>query len=134
MLGKLKKLDVGDMSAFEKYCKDKRREELIAITRGLYGNNIPEGEVSRIEREIQTTENIDNKKEATLDEMQFLIFRSLLKSNPEASLEDVGSDLTVEKLVSMVNEIMPPEEGLPGSMKKKKSKKKAVRKKKPKDN
>jgi hypothetical protein len=129
MLGKLKKLTVGDINAFDRYRKDMRKKELIAITREVYaGRDIPDGEISRIEREIQTTQNINDNPEVTLDEIQFLIYRSLLKSNPDISLEDVGQELSMEKMTGMLDKILPTDDKIVTA------KKKTVRKKKKKDN
>jgi hypothetical protein len=124
----LKKLTVGDINAFDRYRKDERKIQLIAITCELYKDgNIPEGEVSRIEREIQKTQNITDNPDITMAEIQFLIWRSMLKSNPDISLEEVGDDLSMENMTKMLDEILPTDDKLP-------TKKKTVRKKKKKDN
>jgi hypothetical protein len=128
MLGKLKKLTVGDISAFDRYRKDERKTQLIAITCEIYKDgNIPEGEVSRIEREIQKTQGIESNPNVTIDEIQFLIWRSMLKTNPDTSLEDVGNDLSMDNMTKRLDEIMPTDDKLP-------TKKKTVRKKKKKNN
>ena len=124
------KLTVGDINAFDRYRKDERRSELISITRELYKDgDIPDGEVSRIEREIQNTQGLDQGPNPSMGEVIFLIWRSLLKSNPDISLEEVGNDLDIEQMNEVIDGILPQDDKLPT-----KAKKKTVRKKKQKDN
>ena len=128
---KHKKLTVGDINAFDRYRKDERRQELISITRELYGDSIPEGEVPRIEREIQKTQGLEAKPSMTLDEIIFLLWRSMLKSDPDISLKEAGEHLKIndDDIGDLLSSVLPTDNKIPT-----KAKKKTVRKKKKKNN
>ena len=128
---KYSKLTVGDINAFDRYRKDERRKELISITRELYGDNIPDGEVPRIEREIQKTQGLETKPSMSLDEIIFLLWRSMLKSDPDISLKEAGDQLKIndDDIGELLASVLPTDNKLPVT-----AKKKTVRKKKPKDN
>lgn len=130
---KLKKLDVGDITAYERRMKEQRRAELIATFKDLYGDNMPSDAVMQIDRELKNIPSIFSEKEVVIDAdaIQFLLWRSLLKSDSDATFESAGElintdDFTIEDF----NEILPVPDKLPA----KKKKVKKARKKKPKDN
>lgn len=133
MLDRLKKLDVGDITVYERWIKDQRRAELIATTKELYGDNIPEGAVLQIDRELKKITGIleSGKVEITLEMAQFLVWRSMLKSDPEATFESAGELLSTDNVHELINEILPTPAKVPT---KKKTVKKKPRKKKPRDN
>lgn len=133
MLEGLKKLDVGDITAYERHVKEQKRAELIATTKELYGENIPADAVLTIDRELKKIPSIFSENEAVIDAeaVQFLLWRSVLKSDPEATLESVGKEMNTDNMMDYINEILPTPDKLPA---KKKTAKKKVRKKKPKDN
>jgi hypothetical protein len=61
---------------------------------------------------------------------QFLVWRSMLKADPDTTFEAAGETLTIDNLDELINDILPTPDKLPT---KKKTAKKA-RKKKQKDN
>ena len=130
MLDRLKKLDVGDITVYERHVKEQKRAELIATTKELYGDNIPEGAVLQIERELAQIPSIFSEGEAVIDAgaVQFLLWRSMLKSDPDATFESAGELLSTDNVDELINEILPVPDKLPAK------KKKAARKKKLKDN
>jgi hypothetical protein len=132
MLGTLKKLDVGDITAYERYVKEQKRAELIATTQKLYGENIPEGAVLQIERELAKIPSIFSAGDTEIDAeaVQFLLWRSVLKSDPDATYESVGEMMSTDNMAEYIDKILPVPDKLPV---KKKAVKKA-RKKKPKSN
>ena len=132
MLENMKKLDVGDITAYERRMKEQRKAELIATFKELYGDNIPDDAVLKIDRELKKIPSIfsDGEMEIDADAVQFLLWRSVMKSDPDATFESVGAEMDVEKLASYVDNILPAPSEVP-------IKKKAVkraRKKKQKDN
>lgn len=133
MLDRLKKLNVGDITVYERWIKDQRRAELIKTTQELYGDNIPEDAVLKIDRELKKVVSIldSGKVEVTLEMAQFLVWRSMLKTNPEATFESAGELLSTDNVGELIDEIMPTPAALPT---KKKTAKKKVRKKKLRDN
>jgi len=132
-LNDLKKLDVGDISAYERHVKDTRRKELIALTKELHGDNIPEGAVLKIDGELKKIPSIFSEDGAGIDAdaVQFLVWRSMLKTDSGATLEQAGEVFNVDNMQAYVDKILPQSDSLPPQ---KKTTKKVVRKKKLKDN
>lgn len=126
---KMKKLDVGDIVAFDLYRKEQKKKSLIETTRMLYGDDIPPSAVVDIERQLGQVPGLMSEDGADVDieEIQFLLWRSALKSSPDITLEDIGGELTTDNMAEMIGSVLPSPEKLP-------AKKKTVRKKKPKDN
>lgn len=130
---KLKKLDVGDIAAYERHIKEQKREQLIETTRKLYGDNIPDDAVLKIERELAKIPSIfsEGDTEIDADAVQFLLWRSMLKSDPDITYKAAGDMMNTDNMMDYINEILPVPDKLPA---KKKTAKKKVRKKKQKDN
>ena len=126
---KLKKLDVGDIVAFDLHRKEIKKESLISTTKELYGENIPADAVMQIERELQKVPGLMDEDSGSVDieEIQFLLWRSVLKSDPDITLEEIGKELTAENMADLITSVLPAPEKLP-------TKKKTKRKKKQKDN
>lgn len=133
MLERLKKLDVGDITVYERWVKDQRRAEIIATVKAVHGDDIPADTVMMIDRELKKIASIleSGKVEITLEMAQFLVWRSMLKSDPEATFESAGELLSTDNVGELIDQIMPTPAKLPT---KKKTVKKKVRKKKPRDN
>jgi hypothetical protein len=133
MLDRLKKLDVGDITEYERWIKDQRRKELIATVKAVHGDNVPADTVMMIDRELKKIVSIleSGKVEVTLEMAQFLVWRSMLKSNPDVTFESAGELLSIDNVNELIDEILPIPDKLPT---KKKTVKKKVRKKKPRDN
>jgi len=119
-------LNVGDIVAFDLYRKEQKKKSLIATTKELYGENIPDDAVLKIERELQKVPGVmsENGSKVDLEEVQFLVWRSMLKDDPEITFEQAGEDLTSSNMQEYVSKILPEPEKLPA--KKKKVKKKAT--------
>jgi hypothetical protein len=132
-LNDLKKLDVGDIAAYERSVKENRRKELIALTKELHGENIPSDAVMEIDRELKKIPSIFSEDGADIDAeaVQFLVWRSMLKTDPDATLEQAGKMFNVSNMQDYVSKILPEPDSLPPQ---KKTAKKVKRKKKPKDN
>jgi len=128
----LQKLDVGDIAAYEKHKRDERCAELIEITQKLYRDNIPEGEALRIQKELQKVPDVGDDDELSVEDATFYVWRSMLKADSSATIEQAGEMLNAENMQEFVNHISPKKKTLPEN--KAKKKKKAVRKKKPRDN
>ena len=133
MLDRLKKLDIGDITAYERRMKERRRTELIALSRELYGDNIPEGEAMRIDAELKKIPSIfaEGQTEIDADAVQFLLWRSMMKSDPDITFDSVGELMDTDNMMKYINAILPAPDKVPT---KKKTAKKKARKKKPKDN
>jgi hypothetical protein len=121
-----KKLTVGDMNAFDRYRKEEVRKNEIFIARELYGDNIPDGQIDKINAKINVVKGLSDAGKVTPEEMQFLIYRSMLKSNPDITLKEAGDLIEFDKLDEIINEILPSDNTV--------AKKKPARKKKNKDN
>ena len=133
MLDRLKKLDVGDITAYERHVKEQKRTELIATFKELHGDNMPADAVLIINRELAKIPSIFSEGDTTIDAeaVQFLLWRSVLKSDPDATLESVGNEMNTDNMMKYINEILPTPAKLEA---KKKTVKKKARKKKPRDN
>jgi hypothetical protein len=129
----LKKLDVGDLTVYERWIKEQKRKELITTFKGLYGDDMPADAVLQIDRELGKIKGImeSGKVEITLEMAQFLVWRSLLKSDPDITFESAGEELSLDNMGDLIDSILPVPDKLPT---KKKTVKKKVRKKKRKDN
>jgi hypothetical protein len=132
MFGTLKKLDVGDITAYERRMKEQRKTELIATFKELYGDNLPSDAVLQIDRELKKIPSIFSEESADIDAdaVQFLLWRSVLKSNDAATFDEVGKMMDVDNMAKYINEILPA----PDKITTKKKAVKKARKKKPKDN
>jgi len=121
----LEMLNIGDIVAFDLFRKEQKKKSMIATTKDLYGDNIPDDAVTKIERELQKVPGImaEGGAEVDLEEVQFLVWRSMLKQNPDITFDEAGEGLTTENMAEMVAKILPEPEKLPA----KKKKKKAVR-------
>jgi hypothetical protein len=128
MLDRLKKLDVGDIVVLDRRLRDRKRKELIELYRGLYGDDMPDDAIDKINYELtQISIGIQKGKfEIDLDTVQFLVWRSLLKSDPDVTIEEAGSTITMENASEHIDKIMP----VPGKVPAKKKVKKARKKKK----
>lgn len=128
----LNKLDVGDITALDRRLRDRKRRELVELYRGLYGDNMPDKVIESINGELsQISINIQRGKfEIDLDTVQFLVWRSLLKTNPSATFEEAGSTISLENADEYMGIIMPVPDKVPA----KKKKVKKARKKKKKNN
>ena len=124
----LKPLTVGDINAFNRWRKDQYKKEIISITREVHGDNIPDGEVDRINALIQKVKGMDENPKVTPEEIQFLVYRSLLKTYPDMTYESAGDEIPLEDAENMLDGVLPTEEKVS------KTKKKSTRKKKAKDN
>jgi hypothetical protein len=125
----LSKLDVGDITALDRRLRDRKRRELIDLYKGLYGDNMPDKVIKDINNELnQISLNIQKGKfEIDLDTVQFLVWRSLLKTNPSATFEEAGSTISLENAGEYIDVIMPTPDKVPA---KKKAVKKARKKEK----
>jgi len=111
MLENLKKSDVGDIAAYETWMREKKRVELVASFRELYGDKMPSDAVMQINRELGAIKSLfsDGNGDVSIDaeSVQFLLWRSVIKSSPEVTLEQVGEQMTFDKLGDYIEQIMP---------------------------
>jgi hypothetical protein len=133
MFCNLKKLDVGDIAAYERRIKEQRKSELIDTFKQLHGDNMPPDAVLQIDRELKKIPSIFSAEgsEIDADAVQFLLWRSVIKTSPDTTIEEVGANMNTETMMEYINKILPIPDEIP------KAKKKAVkkaRKKKQKDN
>ncbi len=133
-VGKLSKLTVGDVAAYERWRRDERKKKLRQITKDLHGDNIPPDALEQIERQLKMIPKLEDNEGFDVTAAQYLFWRSLSKKDPDITLEQVGEmlDANDEKL-AMLSELLFPQ---PDTVKnaKKPIKKKVKRKKKNRDN
>ena len=121
MFGNLKQLNVGDLAAYETQAREQKRKELIATFKDLYGDKLPDDAVFKINRELKSVKGIFSDDEVEIDAtvVQFLLWRSVRKSQPDITLEQVGEEMDMDKLGEYVESIMPSQQSVGESDKKK---------------
>ena len=112
MLDNLKQITVADIAAYDTWAREERRKELIASFRGLYGDKVPENAAMQIDRELGAIKSMfADSGDVSIDPatIQFLLWRSVIKTDPKATLEQVGDAMTISKLQEYTDQIMPTE-------------------------
>lgn len=109
MLDNLKKLDVGDIAAYETWKREKKRKELILSFRELYGDNLPSDAVMQIDRELGAIKGIfaSGDVEINIEAVQYLLWRSVRKDSPDMTIEQVGEQMTTDNMGKYIEQIMP---------------------------
>ena len=97
-VSKLAKLTVGDIADYERWRREERKKELIAITKELYGEKIPADSLTQIEQELRRIPSIMDDNGFDITAAQYLFWRSLQKSDKDVTLEQVGNWLESDKL------------------------------------
>ena len=105
---KLGKLTVGDIADYEEWRRDKRKTELIAITKDLYGDKIPVDALTRIEQELRKIPSILSDDGFDITAAQYLFWKSLSKNDPDITMQQVGNYLETSKLEEYSNMLFPP--------------------------
>ncbi len=124
-LKKIKKLTVGDIAAYERHVKEEKKRELIALTKELYGDKIPDDAVVKIERELRSIPSIFETGDVDAEAVQYLLWLSYKKADPDITLQQIGDNMDAENLQAYIEQLLPQPEELPESeTKKKKAKKK----------
>lgn len=126
-VAKLQKLTVGDIAGFERHRRETKKKELIATLKELYGDSVPPDSLSEIERQLKLIPKLEDSDALAVDDISYLVWTSLKKSDPDVTIEQVGNWLDVEKLQEYIGFLFPQTDKV-------QVKKKAVRKKKKKDN
>ena len=117
MFESLDRLNVGDIAALETEMRDRRRRELISTFKELYGDNMPSDAVFLIDRELGKLQSLLDGDEVDIATVQFLLWRSIRKKQPEITLEEVGESMDIGKLEEYVDQLMPAPQDI-GSEKK----------------
>lgn len=124
-LKKIKKLTVGDIAAYERHVKEEKKRELIALTKDLYGDKIPDDAVIKIEREIKAIPSIFETGEVDAEAVQYLLWLSYKKADADITLQQVGDNMDAENLHGYIEQLLPQPEELPEPETKKKRSRKA---------
>jgi hypothetical protein len=102
---------VGDMAAYETMKREQKRKELISSFRELYGDNMPADAVLHVDRKLTECKSIfgdgDDKVEVDAEVVQFLLWRSVKKNNPDVTLEQVGQNMDIASLGKYIEQLMP---------------------------
>ena len=119
-VNKLSKLTVGDIAAYERHVKEERKKELIALTKELYGDNIPVDAVEKIERQLKEIPSIFDTGDVDAEAVQYLMYLAAKKTDPDITLKQIGDSMDVSLLETYVEQMMPQPEKLPQTKKKRK--------------
>ena len=106
---RLAKLTVGDIAEYESWRRDKRKAELIAITKELYGDNIPADSLQQIQTELKRIPSILDDNGFDITAAQFLFWKSLQKKDKDITYEQVGQYLETDKLEEYSAMLFPPD-------------------------
>ena len=128
-IDKLRKLTVGDLVEFQRHKKEERKREIIESVKSLHGDAVPESALAFIENQLKQIPKVEDSDALGLEEIQYLVWMSMRKSDADITLKQVGEHLNTDKLQDYVNAMLPQADTVP-------TKKKTVkkRKKKLKDN
>ena len=108
-LDRLSKLTVGDIANYESWRRDKRKEELVALTKELYGDNIPADSLQQIQRELKTIPSILDDDGFDITAAQFLFWKSLSKKDKDITFDQVGQYLEADQLAKYSAMLFPPD-------------------------
>ena len=133
-LDKLKKLTVGDLVDYQRHKRQVRKQEIIDNAKDIYGDNIPPDLFEYLENQLKLIPKIEDVDSLGVEEVQYLIWLSVKKTDPDATLRQVGDWLDADKLGLYVSKILPTPEKLPKPKKKAARKKKVAKRKKKKQN
>lgn len=100
-------LTVGDIADYEDWRKITRRKELIGITKELYGDKIPVDAVASIESEMKKIPSLMDGDGFDITAAQFLIWKSIQKIHPQATMKEVGDALDVSMLDQYAGKLFP---------------------------
>jgi hypothetical protein len=112
-VSKLRKLGVGDIVEFQRYKKEERKKELIATIKDLYGDNIPADMLGYVEQQLKLVPKLEDGVSLTFEEMQYMVWMSLRKSDPDATLKQVGEQLETDNLDKYISAILPQADTIP---------------------
>jgi hypothetical protein len=115
---KFGKLDVGDIAKQERWSRDRRKKELIDTMKELYGDNLPDDALSQIDNQLNCN------CEESLEDVQYLLWLSMLKMDKDATYEQVGTWIDASKVEEYSQFLIAP------SLAEKKRPRKPVKKKK----
>lgn len=105
---KFGKLGVGDIAKYEQWQKDTRKRELIATMKELHGENIPVDSFDKIEKELRNMPSLLHDGDLDAMGIQYLLWLSLKKNDPDITLEQVGDEFDIEKSQEYIEHIFPP--------------------------
>lgn len=125
-LTKAAKLTVGDIADYEAWRRERRKCELVEITKELYPDNVPKDALVQIEDELRKIPSLMDDAENAFDLVaaQYLFWKALSKNDPDITMKQVGDFLEVEKIEKYSAALFPV--GLTDSKKKKRKKSKAA--------
>lgn len=107
-------LNIGDLSDFAWYLKDKRKTSIIESAKQLYGDNIPDMVFDKLLQldktdmleEIQTE---DGMSALSLNEATFLLWKGLIKFNPAMLHSEVEKLITIDQAETALSAVLPKE-------------------------
>ena len=123
---RLSKLTVGDIADYEEWRRERRKAELISITKELYGDNIPKDSLNQIEQELRKIPNLIDGDGFDLVASQYLFWVSMKKKDPDVTMKQVGAMLVADELERYSAMLFPEPETPP----QKKRRRQPVKKKK----
>lgn len=132
---KLQKLTVGDLNAFQRWRKERRKADIIETIKMTWGDAVPVEVLPEIERQLKMLPRLDQLQgDSSLDLecINYLVWLAGVKADPDLTLAQVERDLDGESFGDLLGAIFPQPDTVPA--KKKVVKKKTVRKKKKKNN
>ena len=104
---KLGKLTVGDIADYERWNKEKYKKQLIADMREMYPDKMPDSAFDQIQNQLKTMPTLMDDGDLDLDGIQYLLWLSMKKNDPDVTIKQVGDLFDVEKADEYISGLFP---------------------------
>lgn len=103
-------ITIGILADFDDWRRERKRKEYIDSFRGLYGDNMPDDVIDKLEKKMSEIKSFDEMSggDFTLPDAQYLLAKVRQSERPELTFDEAVASIPVEGIEDELAKLFPP--------------------------
>ncbi|HOK67684.1 MAG TPA: hypothetical protein PLX18_11515 [Anaerohalosphaeraceae bacterium] len=101
-------LTVADLIAWEQWMRNKKRDELVAELKAIYGDKLPPDAWQKVRDEVSRIRlaNLNHADSIDFSAVEYLLYLSLKKKNPSLQPSEIGESMSPDELMAAMQRLL----------------------------